>query len=135
MESMTESNDDIVQTADNKSVDSNLWRDVCQASAWLDRAQKIYEDITTSKADPKEVIECAKKALSLYQECFATVKKRVSNKTILKPMHKELPVEKIREDSAFNIGWQLIKDVDVCLIIYGLVSIVVPFVLKVGFDL
>ena len=105
MEPTNESDDGLLQTADSiNSIDSNsnLWRDVCHASAWLDRAQKIYEDITTAKADPQEVIECAKKALLLYQECFAAVKKRVSNKTNPKPKHEQLSME-----TSVNINLEL----------------------------
>ena len=59
------------------STDAFLWRDVCQASAWLDRAHKLL-DKNSIKNDPKTVIDCAEKALLLYQGCFAKVKKRAS---------------------------------------------------------
>ena len=71
-----------VQSSDAQySTDAFLWRDVCQASAWLDRARKLLDNTSTLKTDHEIVITCAQKALKLYQECFAKVKKRASSFT------------------------------------------------------
>ncbi len=81
MEPTAELEDGIVQSADiNYSTDAFLLRDVCQASAWFDRAQKLLGNTTSiKKTDHYEtIIECAEKALSLYQGCFVKVKKRAS---------------------------------------------------------
>lgn len=81
MDPTAESKDGIVQHADlNYSTDAFLWRDVCQASAWFDRAQKLLGSTTSiTKTDHYEtIIECVQKALSLYQGCFVKVKKRAS---------------------------------------------------------
>ena len=71
--------EDGTQSVDiNYSTDVFLWKDVCQATAWFDRAQKLFGNTSTVKTDPDIVIDCAQKALSLYQGCFAKVKKRSS---------------------------------------------------------
>jgi len=71
--------EDGTQSVDiNYSTDVFLWKDVCQATAWFDRAQKLFGNTSTVKTDPDIVIDCAQKALSLYQGCFARVKKRSS---------------------------------------------------------
>ena len=92
-----------VQSTDNvapqqySTTDASLWRDVCQASALLDKTSILYDKLstTTENTDPKTVIDCAQKALLLYQGCFAKVKKRASltstAATVIEPRSHDPP--------------------------------------------
>lgn len=63
----------------NSSTDDDLiWRDICLASAWFDRAQNLLDKTSTVQTNPEIVIDSAQKALSYYQGCFVRVKKRAS---------------------------------------------------------
>ena len=71
--------DNLIQSAGiiNSTADDQIWRDVCLASAWFDRAQNLLNN-STVKHGPELGTDCAQKALSLYQGCFVRVKKRAS---------------------------------------------------------
>jgi tetratricopeptide (TPR) repeat protein len=78
----TEDNSSIIMQSagmiDSSTDDDLIWRDICLASAWFDRAQQLLGNTPTVKTDPEIVIDSAQKALSLYQGCFVRVKTRAS---------------------------------------------------------
>ncbi|KAL7473250.1 hypothetical protein ACHAXS_014029 [Conticribra weissflogii] len=72
-----------MSNSSNNPTDSTLWRDVCLASAWFDRAKTLLSSRNTSPPldknnshDNSDCAFCAEKAMKLYQSCYKRVKKR-----------------------------------------------------------